>query len=541
MGPAERQAPLRTVTGKPGTSHQQGGGLRGPFSHPRPPGSRQDAVQGALDGAWRTFHYRRAGPRSAPGKPHPHLGQPEHLARGRPGSPGGEDALRALAEPGLERDNQLVLALEDEGTLLEDEPVGEWAVRSRERLEWARQEGRLALARDRTQGFGRSQPPAVVQAWEACLSHDATCEEAASALDAGVRGARKTCSGGRHLPTVPCRPGGTWAAHFAGLEGGPRGHHFAPPFSCPRKARSARVPFREERRLVSVLFGELSGQVGLPRLDPEDLRELVGRTIAELISEVELLGGTVTSVSGAGVAALFGAPLSHEDDPERAVRAGYRILSTVGVRPHLSLRVGIETGQAVVGPIGKAARLDYGAVGQVVGTAAALQSVAKPGRCWSVRRRCRRGGDLRLGRNGGRAQHPGGQAHHRVLPGPTQDRPSAQAGRRRLAGSAPLMGTGGRAGSAQKPLREATAGKGSVVLVAGEPGLGKTRLVWECRKLFMAWVGGASGRLPLWLEGRAASYRRLGPTGSTSSCSPCGWAWLPKRPRSWSAPPWKGR
>jgi hypothetical protein len=97
-------------------------------------------------------------------------------------------ALRA--EPGLERDNQLVLALEDDGTLLEDEPVGEWAVRSRERLEWARQEGRLALARDRTQGFGRSQPPAVVQAWEVCLSHD----------------------------------------HFTGLEGGPRGHHFRHPF-----------------------------------------------------------------------------------------------------------------------------------------------------------------------------------------------------------------------------------------------------------------------------------------------------------------------
>ncbi len=103
-----------------------------------------------------------------------------------------QERMRAAlrAEPGLERDNQLVLALEDDGTLLEDEPVGEWAVRSRERLEWARQEGRLALARDRTQGFGRSQPPAVVQAWEVCLSHD----------------------------------------HFTGLEGGPRGHHFRHPF-----------------------------------------------------------------------------------------------------------------------------------------------------------------------------------------------------------------------------------------------------------------------------------------------------------------------
>ena len=62
-------------------------------------------------------------------------------------------------------------------------------------------------------------------------------------------------------------------------------------------------------------------------------------------------------------------------------------------------------------------------------------------------------------------------------------------------------------------LREATAGKGGVLLVAGDPGLGKTRLVSECRKLFMAWVGAASGRLPLWLEVRATSYASSRPYG----------------------------
>ena len=62
-------------------------------------------------------------------------------------------------------------------------------------------------------------------------------------------------------------------------------------------------------------------------------------------------------------------------------------------------------------------------------------------------------------------------------------------------------------------LREATSGAGSVLLITGEPGLGKTRLVHECRKLFLAWAGAASGRLPLWLEGRAASYTSSLPFG----------------------------
>ncbi len=90
--------------------------------------------------------------------------------------------MALAAGPGLERDDLLVAALANESTLLEGEPVDEWALRPRERLEWARQEARLALARARARGLGRSGQEAVVEAWEACLSRDPTCEEAASAL-----------------------------------------------------------------------------------------------------------------------------------------------------------------------------------------------------------------------------------------------------------------------------------------------------------------------------------------------------------------------
>ena len=135
-----------------------------------------------------------------------------------------------------------------------------------------------------------------------------------------------------------------------------------------------------------MLFAELSGVAGSQtRLDPEDVRRIVGNALALAVAEVEGLGGTVTSVSGAGLAAVFGAPEAHEDDPERAVRAGFRMLSaaSIGAGPHrterLSVRVGVETGPAVVGPLWSGATGGYGAVGEVVEAAAALQSAAKSG------------------------------------------------------------------------------------------------------------------------------------------------------------------
>ena len=88
---------------------------------------------------------------------------------------------------------------------------------------------------------------------------------------------------------------------------------------------------KEERRLVSVLFAQLSGvSAGHDSEDPEEMKLVVGSALASAIAEVEGLGGTLTAVSGAGLAAFFGAPEAHEDDPERAVRAGFRMLSALG-------------------------------------------------------------------------------------------------------------------------------------------------------------------------------------------------------------------
>ena len=425
-----------------------------------------------------------------------------------------EERLRAAlaAEPGIERDAQLMLALTDDRTLLEGEPSAEWALRPRERLEWARQEARLALARDRTGGKGRSQADAVIEAWEACLRHDPTCEEAAAAL------VRLYAAHGRHALATSAYERCRAAMEDLGLRASPALDEARAAMTARPRATSAApatLAGKEERRLVSVLFAELTRPMGTgPALGAEDVRELVGGALAEVVAEVERLGGTVTSVSGAGLVGLFGAPEAHEDDPERAVLAGFRIVSGAAAREGLSLRVGVETGEAVVGSIGGGSRAYYGAVGGVVGAAAALQSMARAGSVLvGPATRAAAEGIFDWGPTEEVAAPPGTNP----LRGTYLQRPKARASRprggSRSASTAALVGREAELAVLQAALRGATTGKGEVVLITGDPGLGKSRLVDECRRLFMAWVGAGSGRLPLWLEGRGASYASSTPYG----------------------------
>ena len=432
-----------------------------------------------------------------------------------------QEALRcALAMgPGGPRDVALSTALAEKGVLLEDEPYADWALRPREALEMVRQRARLELARDRAGGRGRSAPEAVIEAWEDCLAHDPACEEAASSLMRvySAQGQRQAVS----VTYERCRA----ALEALGLRASPaleeaqRATMPPAPRSAPAGAGSLslRRPLKDERRLVSVLFAELSGPAGTGRrLDPEELRQVVGGALTGLIAEVEGLGGTITAVSGAGLVALFGAPEAHEDDPERAVRAGGRILSVIGSGDHapgpeaLSVRAGIETGPALIGSLGAG----YGALGEVVGTAAAVQSAAKLGSVLvGPVTRAATEGVFEWGATEDVALAPGAKP----LVASYLERPKARApgyrGQRRLAGHAPFVGRQTELAVLEDALRGAIAGKGSVVFVVGEPGLGKTRLVQEGRKRFMAWVGASTGRLPLWLEGRAASYASSTPYG----------------------------
>src|SRR5436190_9397158 len=111
----------------------------------------------------------------------------------------------------------------------------------------------------------------------------------------------------------------------------------------------------EERRKATVLFADLSGYTAVAeRMDPEAVKSFVDRALRRLGQEVLRYGGSVDKYIGDNVMAVFGAPLAHEDDPERAVRAGLRILDAIAdlneSDPGLALevRIGINTGEAVV-------------------------------------------------------------------------------------------------------------------------------------------------------------------------------------------------
>jgi len=133
---------------------------------------------------------------------------------------------------------------------------------------------------------------------------------------------------------------------------------------------------REERKVVTVLFADLVGFTGrAEQLDPEDVGAILRPYHDRLRSELERFGGTVEKFIGDAVMALFGAPVAHEDDPERAVRAALAIREYAEAEG-IKLRIGITTGEALVRLSAKPEQGETVATGDVVNTAARLQAAA---------------------------------------------------------------------------------------------------------------------------------------------------------------------
>ncbi|MBA2443850.1 MAG: AAA family ATPase [Nocardioidaceae bacterium] len=244
--------------------------------------------------------------------------------------------------------------------------------------------------------------------------------------------------------------------------------------SAVAPARPPQAP--SERRRVTVLFADLVGFSTLAEfLDPEELRNLMSETFSELTNEVKAREGVVEKFIGDAIVAIFGAPVAHEDDPDRAVETALKMLETVERRSSsssspLQLRVGINSGLVVSGAKGDGSPI--GVMGDSVNTAARLQQAADRGQILiadNVWRRVRERFETEhvgLLEVKGREQRVGA---YRVL-GPRRGTGRKQA---------PFVGRGQELALLELLWSSAEKGNTHVISVVGEPGVGKSRLVAE--------------------------------------------------------------
>ena len=261
------------------------------------------------------------------------------------------------------------------------------------------------------------------------------------------------------------------------------------PKHLAEKILTSRSALEGERKQVTVLFADLKGSMELlADRDPEEARQLLDPVLERMMEAVHRYEGTVNQVMGDGIMALFGAPLAHED---HAVRACYAALAmqeamrryaeevrrTHGVA--VQIRVGLNSGEVVVRAIGSDLHMDYTAVGQTTHLAARMEQLATPGTILltaddpAAGRRVRAGQGPRAGAGQG-----AGGARRGVRAGRGERRPPPLAGGGR-ARADPLRRARTELEALQQALERAEAGHGQVVALVGEPGVGKSRLVWE--------------------------------------------------------------
>ena len=254
------------------------------------------------------------------------------------------------------------------------------------------------------------------------------------------------------------------------------------------------APFGQERRLVTVLFADFVGFTSLAEdLDPEILQELVSGIFEDLAEEAIAHDGTIEKFIGDAVFVIFGAPIAHEDDPQRALRtalgmhqvfAGHAARAKKERGADLGLRIGIHTGMVVAGNVRPESRAfdgasrrvpEYGVMGDTVNIASRLQTAAAPGETYVTQATFRLTNRAFSFREVGPIDMKG------------KDRPIfayALGGERTelrvaIELNAPLVGRWMELSRLDLAYQSARIGRTEVVIIAGEPGIGKSRLVSE--------------------------------------------------------------
>jgi class 3 adenylate cyclase/tetratricopeptide (TPR) repeat protein len=276
------------------------------------------------------------------------------------------------------------------------------------------------------------------------------------------------------------------------------------------KILRSRSAVEGERRQVTVLFADVAGFTTLAeKLDPEEVHRIIDGCFELITAEIHRFEGTVNQYTGDGVMALFGAPIAHEDSPRRAVHAALGIQRAareyaVRLRAErgltLAMRIGLNTGAVVVGRIGDDLRMDYTAVGDTTNLAARMQQMARPGsvQITEATHRLIEGffETLDLGRVEVKGHEP--VRAFEVL------RPLAARSRVAIGGErglTPFVGRERELGVLLERYDDVVAGRGQVVFIAGDAGIGKSRLLHEFRRALEV-----SGQPVTWREGQCVSY-----------------------------------
>jgi class 3 adenylate cyclase/tetratricopeptide (TPR) repeat protein len=255
------------------------------------------------------------------------------------------------------------------------------------------------------------------------------------------------------------------------------------------RIRTSRAAIEGERKQVTILFADVKGSMELlADRDPEEARQLLDPVLERMMEAVHFYEGTVNQVLGDGIMALFGAPLAHEDHAVRACYAALRMQESIAryaadLRAargaSVEVRVGLNSGQVVVRSIGNDLTMDYSAVGQSTHLAARMEQLARPGTILLTSATAR----LAEGYVDVEPQ-PDTRVKGLAEPVAVFELRAASAVRSRLHAAAArgltrFVGREAELTFLAQALARARGGRGQLVAVAGEPGVGKSRLVWE--------------------------------------------------------------
>jgi class 3 adenylate cyclase/tetratricopeptide (TPR) repeat protein len=310
------------------------------------------------------------------------------------------------------------------------------------------------------------------------------------------------CGARAELACAGCgqvNPSGSRFCHGCGAKlGDPPPAGSEPRFTSPgsytpkhlaEKILTSKAALEGERKHVTVLFADLKGSLELVAdRDPEEARKILDPVLERMMEAVHRYEGTVNQVMGDGIMALFGAPLAHEDHAVRACYAALRMQESLKRyaddtrRAHgveVQIRVGLNSGEVVVGSVGSDLRMDYTAVGQTTHLAARMEQFALPGTVRLTAETVRLAEGYVEVRSLGPIPVKGLAEPIEIfeLTGAGTARTRLQAAA--LRGLTRFVGRDAEVEQLRRVLGQASAGRGQVVAIVGEAGVGKSRLVYE--------------------------------------------------------------